>query len=79
MSSLQIGLVREEIISLLHESAEEFQRSDPGAELSLLLEAHFLLSEAIQIQMNKAPGAPPLSPPFDEFADDSDQGLITFV
>jgi hypothetical protein len=79
MASLQISVVREEIISLLNESAQEFQRAEPDAELSLLLEAQFLLSEAIQSQLSKTRGAPPLSPFPDEFIEESDQGLITFA
>lgn len=76
MRALPIEVVRDEVISLVSESAQEYQNGAIQSELSLLLEAQFLLCELIQNQLTAAQYAPPLSPPADEFADESDQGLI---
>lgn len=77
MIALPTEVVRDELISLLNESAEEARKGEAQTELSLLLEAHFLLGELIQNQLNTIHCAPPLSPPTDEFAGENEQGLVT--
>lgn len=52
MKGLSLNDVREEIVSLLNESTEVLQSGDPQAAVSILVEAQFLLSDAIQNEMN---------------------------
>jgi hypothetical protein len=73
MRALPIEVVRDEVISLVSESAHECRNGTIQSELSLLLEAQFLLCELIQNQLTAAQYAPLLGPP----ANESDRGLIS--
>lgn len=61
MTALPIEVVRDEVISLVSESAEETQNGAVQSALPLLLEAQFLLGELIQTQLNTIQCAPLLS------------------
>jgi len=74
MIVLPTEVVRDELISLLNDSAEECKNGETQVGLSLLLEAQFLLGELIQHQLNTH-YAPPLSPPADELSDESEDAL----
>ena len=65
MKGLSLNDVREEIVSLLNESTEVLQNGDPQAAVSILVEAQFLLSDAIQNEMNGIQCAPSSVPPTD--------------
>jgi hypothetical protein len=77
MRALPIEVVRDEVISLISESAQECQNGATQSELSLLLEAQFLLCELIQNHLTAAQYALPLSPPADEFSDENVRGLFS--
>jgi hypothetical protein len=79
MRAFPIEVARDEVISLVSESAQECRNGAIQSELSLLLEAQFLLCELIQHQLTAAQHAPPLSPPANEFTDESDRDLISAV
>jgi hypothetical protein len=51
MRGLLLSDVREEIVSLLSESTEVHQSGDPQTAVSILMEAQFLLSDAIQNEL----------------------------
>ena len=51
MRGLLLSDVREEIVSLLNESTEELQSGDAQTAVSILVEAQFLLSDAIQNEL----------------------------
>jgi hypothetical protein len=74
MIVLAAEVFRDELISLLNESAEECKKGETQAEFSLLLEAHFLLGELIQNQLSTTDCAPPLSPPNGAFAAEVERG-----
>lgn len=61
MNTLSLEDIREEINSLLHESIKEFQKAESQVGVSLLVEAQFLLGEAIQHELNKIHRTPSLS------------------
>ncbi len=77
MIGLLTEVVRDEVVSLLNVSAEESKKGEAQAELSLLLEAQFLLGDLIQHHLNTIHCAPPLSPPANAFAEESEQELAT--
>ena len=62
MKGLSLNDVREEIVSLLNESTEVLQNGDPQAAVSILVEAQFLLSDAIQNESNGIQCALSVSP-----------------
>jgi hypothetical protein len=51
MRGLLLSDVREEIVALLSESTEVHQSGDPQTAVSILMEAQFLLSDAIQNEL----------------------------
>jgi hypothetical protein len=70
MQGLTLEDIREEIVSLLNESAEELRNGYPQTAISILVEAQFLLSDAIQNEMNRAE-CTPLVPLGDERSETS--------
>jgi hypothetical protein len=66
MSSSSHTILREEIVTLLNDGAEEFQRGQAQAAVLLLIEAQFVLGEVIQHELNKLQETPPLIPVGDE-------------
>jgi hypothetical protein len=62
MSSSSHAILREEIVTLLNDGAEQFQRGEAQAAVSLLIEAQFVLGELIQHELNKLQETPPLIP-----------------
>ena len=67
MRGLLLSDVREEIVSLLNESTEELQSGDAQTAVSILVEAQFLLSDAIQNEL-KSIDCTPL--PADEWSEE---------
>jgi hypothetical protein len=72
MTELGFKVAHEELLSLVHSGAEEIEKGEVNAGISLLIEAQFLLGELIQQQLN-AHDAPPLSPFVGECADEERQ------
>lgn len=69
MNGLLLQDVREEIVSLLDESTAELQDRSPQVAVSMLMEAQFLLSDAIQNELNRTQCTPSLVPAADETAE----------
>ena len=66
MKEPSLNEIREEVSSLVSEGAEEFERGESKAGISLLLEAQFLLGALIQRELIKIHRAPPISPQAEE-------------
>ena len=62
MRGLTLRDVREEIVALLDESTKELQDGNSQTAVTMLLEAQFLLSDAIQNEMNRTECTPSLVP-----------------
>jgi hypothetical protein len=62
MRALLLRDVREEIVSLLDESTAELLEGSSEVAVSMLLEAQFLLCDAIQNELNSIRITPPLVP-----------------
>lgn len=65
MKGLSLNDVRDEIVSLLNESTDVLQNGNQQAAVSILVEAQFLLSDAIQNEMNVMVCAPSSVPSAD--------------
>jgi hypothetical protein len=70
MRGLLLRDVREEIVSLLNESTEVHQSGDPQTAVSILVEAQFLLSDAIQNELKSIDYTPSLASPADEWSEE---------
>lgn len=70
MKGLSLKDVREEIVSLLEESTEELKNGDRQTAVSILVEAQFLLSDAIQNEMNGIDCTPSLVSPADQWPEE---------
>jgi hypothetical protein len=70
MRGLLLSDVREEIVSLLSESTEVHQSGDPQTAVSILMEAQFLLSDAIQNELKSIDCAPSPASPADEWSEE---------
>lgn len=68
MKDMSLNDVREEIVSLLKESAEVRQNGDLQAAVSILVEAQFLLSDAIQNELEQIDCSPSLLPATGEWS-----------
>lgn len=69
MKGLLVQDVRKEIVSLLDQCTEELQDGSPQVAVSMLMEAQFLLGDAIQNELNRIQNAPLLVPAGDESAE----------
>jgi hypothetical protein len=70
MRGLSLKDVRQEVVSLLDKSTEELQDGNSHSAVLMLVEAQFLLSDAIQNEMNRVECAPSLVPPTDEWSEE---------
>ena len=70
MLEVAVQEVRDEIVSLVRESAEETRTGSSQSAVSMLIEAQCLLAELIENELNKLEPLPSLVPP-----DDPEAGL----
>ena len=73
MQGLTLKDVRNEIVDLLDESTKELQNGNSQMAVTMLVEAQFLLSDAIQNEMNRTECTPSLVPLADECSEEAAQ------
>jgi hypothetical protein len=70
MVQVPVQEIRDEVVSLVRESAEETRTGSSQSAVSMLIEAQCLLAELIENELNKIEPLPSLAP-----SDDPEAGL----
>jgi hypothetical protein len=71
MHGLTLKDVRNEIVALMDESTKELQNGSSQTAATMLVEPQFLLSDAIQNEMNRTECPPSLVPLADEHSEEA--------